>query len=55
VPADVADLRVARERALAGVHAHAAALVDAFALPAERLRATIAEPDYVSAVARQLD
>jgi acyl-CoA oxidase len=51
---DAASLRSARERALAGVHEHAAALVEAFALPSERLRATIAEPDYVSAVARRL-
>jgi acyl-CoA oxidase len=54
-PGDVAGLRAARERALAHVHDHAAALVDAFAIPAERLQATIAEDDYVSAVARELD
>ena len=53
--ADLARLRAARERALARVHGHAAALVDAFAIPAQRLRATIAEPGYVSAVARQFD
>jgi len=51
-PGDVAGLRAARERALACVHDHAAALVDAFAIPAERLHATIAEDDYVSAVVR---
>jgi acyl-CoA oxidase len=54
-PGDVASLRTARERALARVHDHAAALVDAFAIPAERLQATIAEDDYVSAVVRELD
>ncbi len=51
--ADLVRLRAARERALASVHGHAAALVDAFAIPAQRLQATIAEPGYVSAVARQ--
>jgi acyl-CoA oxidase len=54
-PSDVAGLRDARERALARVHEHAAALVDACAIPAERLQATIAEDDYVSAVVRELD
>ena len=51
--ADLARLRAARERALARVHGHAEALVDALAIPARRLQATIAEPEYVSAVARQ--
>jgi acyl-CoA oxidase len=50
--ADAAGLRAARERALSIVHEHAAAVVDAFALPSERLRATIAEDGYVSAVTR---
>ena len=53
-PGDVAGLRDAREPALAAVHDHAAAVVDAFAIPAERLQATIAEDDYVSAVVRAL-
>jgi acyl-CoA oxidase len=52
---DVASLRAARERALARVHDHAPALVDAFAIPAERLQATIAQDDYVSAVVRELN
>lgn len=42
-PADLVNVRAARDRALARVHDHAAALVDAFALPAMRLQATIAE------------
>ncbi len=49
---DLVSLRAARDVALARVHDHAAALVDAFALPAARLRATIAEPEYLSAVMR---
>jgi len=49
---DLVRLRTARDRALARVHDHAAAVVHAFAIPAERLQATIAEPDYVAAVMR---
>ncbi len=51
----LADLRASRERALSAVHEHAAALVHAFAIPAQRLQATIAERGYVTAVARQFD
>ncbi|MDX6681126.1 MAG: acyl-CoA oxidase [Solirubrobacteraceae bacterium] len=54
-PSDLVALRAARDRALARVHDHGAALVDAFALPPERLRATIGQEEYVSAVARQFD
>jgi len=54
-PSDLAELRAARDRALAAVHGHAAALVSALALPPERLRATIAEDDYVSAIAGWFD
>ena len=53
--ADLVSLRAARDRALARVHDRAAALVDAFAIPAGRLQATIAEDGYVAAVARQFD
>ena len=55
MPSNLVELRAARERALSRVHLHAAALVDGFALPSERLRATIAEDDYVSAIAAWFD
>ena len=54
-PTQLVELRAARDRALACVHTHAPALVDGFAIPADRLRATIAEPGYVSAIARQFE
>jgi acyl-CoA oxidase len=54
-PSDLVALRAARDRALSRVHEHAGALVDGFALPPQRLRATIAEDDYVSAIARWFD
>jgi acyl-CoA oxidase len=50
--AGAASLRAARERALSIVHEHAPAVVQAFALPPERLQATIAEDGYVSALMR---
>ncbi|HEV7806307.1 MAG TPA: acyl-CoA dehydrogenase [Solirubrobacteraceae bacterium] len=52
---DLVSLRTARDRALSTVHNHAAALVHAFALPADRLQATIAQPEYVSAMAGQFN
>ncbi len=54
-PADVASLRDARDRAVSRVHGQAPALVDAFALPADRRDAPIAEAGYVAAVARLFD
>ncbi len=54
-PSDLAGLRAARDRAPSRVHEHAAVLVDGFALPPERLRATIAEDDYLAAIVRSFD
>ncbi|SEG95436.1 acyl-CoA oxidase [Nonomuraea solani] len=49
-PADAAEVHRARERALEAVHPHVPALVEGLGIPGARLRAPIAEPDYVAAV-----
>ncbi|MDQ1005524.1 acyl-CoA oxidase [Streptomyces sp. V4I23] len=51
---DATQIHTARTQAVAKVHEHAAALVDAFAIPTTRLHAPMAENDYIDAMTPEL-